>query len=77
MQSAFRAEKVLFITAERFDALEIITYSLVNGVHGGTVRLPVAAACGPALECSPSTPLNRGVFVKVGGMKLSKLGALQ
>ena len=68
---------MLLVTAERFDALEIITYSLVNGVHGGTVCLPVAAACGPDLGCSPSTSLNRSVLVKVGGMKLSKLGALQ
>lgn len=65
-----------FIAADRFDALEIITYSLVNGVHGGTVCLPVAAVRGPALECTSSAPLNRSVLLQVRGMKLSKLGAL-
>ena len=40
------AEKVPFIAVGRFDALEIIMYSLVNGVHGGTVCLPVAVVCG-------------------------------
>lgn len=69
-------EKVHFIASGRFDGPGIITYSLSNGVQGGTVCLFGSGGAWSRPEMNVVGSPEQERFTEFGDMKLSKLGAL-